>query len=63
MFARSHEPRITSEEFLARLTAAAYEVFLQHGLKVPFLQVELDLWRQLRIVLDAEHSQTTAVSA
>ena len=63
MFARSSETHGTSEEFLARLTAAAYEVFLQHGLKVPFLEVELDLWRQLREVLNTEHSPTAAVPA
>ena len=36
------------EEFLASLTAAAYQVALQHGLKGPFIDVELDLWRALR---------------
>jgi hypothetical protein len=41
----------TSEEMLARLTTAAYSVALRHGLKAPFIDVELALWRELRRVL------------
>ncbi len=43
-----------SEDLLARLTTAAYRVALRHGIKGPFLDVELDLWRELRGVLDRE---------
>jgi hypothetical protein len=39
-----------SDELLARLTAAAYEVALRHGLRAPFIDVELALWRELRAV-------------
>jgi len=41
-----------AEEFLAELAAAAYNVALRHGIKGPFIDVELDLWRELRVVLD-----------
>jgi hypothetical protein len=36
------------EQFVARLTAAAYEVALRHGVRGPFLDLELGLWRALR---------------
>jgi hypothetical protein len=42
---------IQSEQLLAELTAAAYRVALRHGIKSSFLDVELDLWRELRGVL------------
>ena len=42
-----------SEEVLARLTAAAYHVALRHGLRSPFIDVELELWRELRRELAA----------
>jgi hypothetical protein len=38
----------SGEELLARLTAAAYSVALRHGLRAPFIDVELALWRELR---------------
>ena len=41
-----------AEELLAELAAAAYDVALRHGIKGPFIDVELDLWRELRVVLD-----------
>lgn len=41
-----------AEELLAELATAAYGVALRHGLKGPFIDVELDLWRELRVVLD-----------
>jgi hypothetical protein len=41
-----------AEELLAELAAAAYGVALRHGIKGPFIDVELDLWRELRVVLD-----------
>ena len=41
-----------SEEKLAELTSAAYHVVLRHGgLRSPFIDLELDLWRELRRVL------------
>jgi hypothetical protein len=46
---RSTDP--ASEDLLARLTSAAYQVALRHGLRGPFIDVELDLWRELRAVL------------
>ena len=39
------------EDFLAELTEAAYGVALRHGLNGPFINVELELWRELRAVL------------
>ena len=42
-------PAVLSEDQLAELTAAAYRVVLRHGgLRSPFIDVELDLWRELR---------------
>ncbi len=41
-----------SEEKLAELTSAAYHVVLRHGgLRSPFIDLELDLLRELRRVL------------
>jgi hypothetical protein len=40
-----------AEGLLAELAAAAYGVALRHGLKGPFIDVELELWRELRAVL------------
>jgi len=49
-----HQPAAVSEEVLAELTSAAYHVVLRHGgLRSPFIDVELDLWRELRRVLHA----------
>ncbi len=42
-----------SEDVLANLTAAAYRVALRHGLRSPFIDVELELWRELRRALTA----------
>jgi hypothetical protein len=36
------------EEFLAELTAAAYEVALAHGFRDSFIDVQLGLWNALR---------------
>ena len=47
-------PAVVSEEVLAELTSAAYHVVLRHGgVRSPFIDVELDLWRELRRVLHA----------
>jgi hypothetical protein len=43
------DPRL--EEFLAELTAAAYRVSLRYGVKGSSIDLELDLWRELRAVL------------
>lgn len=40
-----------SESFLAHLTEAAYGVALKHGIKGSFVDLELDLWRELRRVV------------
>ena len=40
-----------AEELLAELAQAAYRVALRHGIKGPFIDVELDLCRELRAVL------------
>jgi hypothetical protein len=43
-----------SEDVLAELTSAAYLVVLRHGgVRAPFIDVQLDLWRELRQVLNA----------
>jgi hypothetical protein len=51
----------SAEELLARLTATAYSVALRHGLKGPFIDVELALWRALRDVLSEEPSPVVAL--
>jgi hypothetical protein len=40
-----------SEHLLAELTAGAYQVALRHGFRGSFLDVELELWHELRAVL------------
>jgi hypothetical protein len=51
-----------SEDVLARLTAAAYHVALRHGLRSPFIDVELDLWRELRRVLAGPPARAAAAA-
>jgi hypothetical protein len=51
MVAANRQPVPVDEDFLAELTEAAYEAALRHGLKGPFVDVELELWRELRAVL------------
>jgi hypothetical protein len=41
------------EQFVAELAAAAYQAALRHGLKGPFIDVELELWQALRAVVAA----------
>ena len=43
---------VSAEHLLAELAQAAYGVALRHGIKGPFIDVELDLWRELRSVLN-----------
>jgi len=42
---------VRAEELVAELAQVAYRVALRHGIKGPFIDVELDLWRELRRVL------------
>jgi hypothetical protein len=37
-----------SEELLAELARAAYQVALEHGLRGPFIDAELAIWQALR---------------
>lgn len=48
------------EEFVARLANIAYQAVLCHGLRRPFLEVELDIWRQVRTAIHAELLWTEA---
>jgi hypothetical protein len=50
-----------AEDLLARLTATAYSVALRHGLKGPFIDVELAPWRELRAVLAEDLSPAVTV--
>lgn len=54
MSERPTNPRHSSDEFLALLTDAAYRVALRHGLKGPFLEMELELWATLGELLKRE---------
>ena len=54
MVASRIDATTSGEELLARLTAVAYSVALRHGLKAPFIDVELALWRELRAALADE---------
>jgi hypothetical protein len=47
-----NEESAIAENFLAELAEAAYGVALRHGVKGAFIDVELELWRELRQVLD-----------
>jgi len=47
-------PSIDREAFLARLTTTAYQVALRHGIKGSFADLELDLWRELRALCEAD---------
>lgn len=38
----------TEEEIIARLTDIAYQAVLKQGISKPFLDVELELWREIR---------------
>ena len=40
-----------AEAFVARLTRAAYDEALRHGISGPFAELELAIWRQLREVV------------
>jgi hypothetical protein len=42
------------EAYLARLTTAAYEAALRHGIRGSFADLELSLWRALRAAVQDE---------
>ncbi len=46
--------KTSQEDFLARITEAAYNVVLRQGLQRSFVDVELELWQQVRNVLRTE---------
>ena len=48
------------EEFLAKLTQAAYAAALRHRPRGAFLDVQLDLWTALREVVAEEHGTASA---
>jgi hypothetical protein len=52
--------RTEFEELVARVTAAAYEVALRHGVRGSFVDVELALWRRVRAVLQQELGRQTS---
>jgi hypothetical protein len=54
-------PSAVSEEVIAELAAVAYRVALRHGLRAPFIDVELDLWRELRAALGVESPDSPEV--
>lgn len=43
-----------SEELVARMARAAYLVALKHGVRGPFIDVELELWSELQRVAHEE---------
>jgi hypothetical protein len=45
-----------SEELVAQLARAAYLVALKHGVRGPFIDIELELWRELQRVA-REHGE------
>ena len=51
-----------AEEVLAELASAAYGVALRHGIKGAFIDVELDLWRELRGVLSRHEENASWLS-
>ena len=59
MVSRNVDLESADEHLLAELAEAAYRVALRYGLKGPFIDVELDLWRALRVVL-AQHEEAGA---
>jgi len=46
--------KTSQEDFLARITEAAYSVLLKQGLQRSFVDVELELWQQIRNVFRSE---------
>jgi hypothetical protein len=50
----SFQFKTSQEDFVARITDAAYGVVLKQGLQRSFVDVELELWQQIRRVFRAE---------
>jgi hypothetical protein len=50
-------PTVDHETFVARLATAAYQVALRHGIKGSFVDLELDLWHELRAVCEDDASE------
>jgi hypothetical protein len=46
------------EAYLARLTTAAYQAALRHGIRGSFADLELSLWRALRTAVENETDRT-----
>jgi hypothetical protein len=46
--------KTSQEDFLARITEAAYDVVLRQGLQRSFVDVELELWQKVRSVFRNE---------
>ncbi len=44
----AREKEALLENFTAKLTETAYQVALRHGVGGPWVDLELDLWQQLR---------------
>src|SRR5262245_26819313 len=51
-------PLEQEEEFLARVSQIGYHAVLSQGLRRPFLEVELDVWRQIRTAYHAQEVNT-----
>jgi hypothetical protein len=49
-----------SEELVAQLARAAYLVALKHGVRGAFIDVELELWRELQRVAREHHDEQEA---
>jgi hypothetical protein len=52
----------TQAAFAARITEAAYEVALRHGVQGSFADLELDLWRRIQSVVAATNPVTGRVT-
>ena len=46
--------KTTQEDFLALITDAAYYVVLRQGLQRSFVDIELELWQQIRKVFRSQ---------
>ena len=51
--------RTSLEQFLAELTVVAYGVVLTHGVKGPFIDLQLDLWRKVREAVEKMQMEGT----
>ncbi len=58
MFLNRSTVHETRDDLVQRLTVAAYEVVLKHGIKGSFLDLELDLWHTLAGVIGQESASS-----